>query len=526
MLKKIRLTLASVFFALITFYFLDFAEILPNEFHVLAHLQFIPALLSLSVGILAFLIVLTLLFGRVYCSVICPMGVYQDVVSRLTRQLGKKKKKYSYSRAKTILRWAITGIVVLAILCRFTVILGLLDPYSAFGRMVVNVLKPVYMMGNNALESVFSTFNNYTFYQVDASVLDWASFGIGLATLLTIGYLAYRHGRTWCNTICPVGTVLGFLSRFSLFKVRIDADKCNHCGLCATKCKAACINSKEQNIDYSRCVDCFNCLGACNKGALVYTPSFRKSCPEAKCGHITEERIPGENASNGSVSNESRRRFLTAGLVAAVATPKVVAQVQGSVASMNGQKSYKREHPLTPPGSVSREEFQKKCTSCHLCVSKCPSHVLKPALSEYGLAGLMQPTVSFEKGFCNFDCTVCGEVCPNGAIQPLTKDEKHLMQMGYVVFIKENCIVHTEGTSCGACSEHCPTQAIRMVPYRDGITIPEVNTDICVGCGGCEYICPVRPYRAVYIVGNPVQKQAKPFEEEKKEEIEVDDFGF
>ncbi len=511
MLKKIRLTLAAVLLALITFYFLDFAEILSNHFHVLAHLQFVPALISLSLGMLVFLIVLTLLFGRIYCSVICPMGIYQDVVARLTKRLGKKKKKYNYSRPKTILRWVVTGVAAVALLCKITVVVGLLDPYSAFGRMVTNVLKPIYMMGNNALESVFSQFDNYTFYRVDASVLDWASFGIALVTLLLIGYLAYRHGRTWCNTICPVGTILGALSRFSLFKVRIDAANCNHCGLCATKCKASCIDSKEQRIDYSRCVDCYNCLSVCKKGALTYTPSFKKQCAPASCE---------------TPAGESRRRFLTTGLVTAAVAPKLVAQVQESVAMLGGQKAYKREHPIAPPGSVSHKHFQAKCTSCHLCVSKCPSHVLKPAFMEYGLDGIMQPTVSFEKGFCNFDCTICGKVCPNGAIQSLTKEEKHLMQMGHVVFIEENCVVHTDGTNCGACSEHCPTQAISMVPYRDGLTIPKVNTDICVGCGGCEYICPVRPYRAVYIVGNPVQKQAKPFVEEKKEEVKIDSFGF
>ena len=145
---------------------------------------------------------------------------------------------------------------------------------------------------------------------------------------------------------------------------------------------------------------------------------------------------------------------------------------------------------------------------------------------EYGLEGIMQPTVSFEKGFCNFSCTVCGEVCPNGAIRPLTVEQKHLTQMGQVVFIKENCIVYTDGTSCGACSEHCPTQALSMVPYKDGLTIPHVNTDICVGCGGCEYICPSRPYRAVHIEGHKVQQEAHPFVEKEEEKIKVDDFGF
>lgn len=508
MLRKIRIGISVVLYALITFFFLDFAGILPDSFHRLAHIQFIPALLSLSFGILAFLIVLTLLFGRVYCSSICPMGIFQDIVAHISKSVGKKKKRYNYSPAKNILRWVVVAVVLIAYLCGFTALIGLLDPYSAYGRIVVNVFKPFYMLGNNLLESIFSRFENYTFYQVDASLLSVSSFIIALLTFLIISILAWKHGRTWCNTLCPVGTVLGFLSRFSLFKVRIDMNKCNGCGLCATKCKAACINSKGHTIDYSRCVDCFDCLEACNKHALVYTPALS----------VSKKRQ--------GAADTSKRRFLMAGAMTAAAAPQALAQIKETAATLDGKKAYKKANPITPPGSVSLEHFQKQCTSCHLCVSKCPSHVLKPAFMEYGLAGVMQPTVSFEKGFCNFDCTVCGDVCPNAAITPLTVEEKHLTQMGYVVFIEENCIVLTDGTSCGACSEHCPTQAVAMVPYKDGLTIPHVNTEICVGCGGCEYVCPARPFRAIYIEGNPVQKQAKPFKESETEKIEIDDFGF
>lgn len=503
MLRKLRIGISVLFLGLITFFFLDFADILPIGFHRLAHLQFIPALLSVSIGILLFLIVLTLLFGRVYCSTICPMGILQDVIARISKWKEKKKKRYRYSPAKNILRWSVVGLTVIIYLLGGTFILGLLDPYSAYGRIAVHIFKPIYMVGNNLLESIFSRFDNYTFYRVDASIIELSSLLIAVATLVIIAVLAWKHGRTWCNTICPVGTILGALSRFSLFKIRIDDSKCNGCGLCATKCKAACINSKEHEIDHSRCVDCFDCLEACKQKALVYAPSIKK----------------------GAV-NPSKRRFLIAGLLTAGTTPKLIAQAQQAVASLEGKKAYKKVNPITPPGSVSQEYFQKQCTSCHLCVSKCPSHVLKPAFMEYGLAGMMQPTVSFEKGFCNFDCTVCGDVCPNGAILPLTVEKKHLTQMGYVVFIEENCIVLTDGTSCGACSEHCPTQAVEMVPYKDGLTIPQVNKEICVGCGGCEYVCPARPFRAIYIEGNPVQKEALPFKESEKHNEEIDDFGF
>ena len=248
MLRKIRIGMSVVLFALITFYFLDFADILPNSFHRLAHIQFVPAVLSLSIGILIVLIALTLLFGRIYCSTICPMGILQDVIARISKSTGKKKKRYKYSPAKNILRWTVLGVTVIASVCGFVAVLGLLDPYSAYGRIIVHIFKPVYMLGNNLLESIFSRFDNYTFYQVDTSIVSLSSLLIAIMTFAVIMILAWKHGRTWCNTICPVGTVLGLLSRYSLFKVRIDTAKCNGCGLCATKCKAACIHNKEHTI--------------------------------------------------------------------------------------------------------------------------------------------------------------------------------------------------------------------------------------------------------------------------------------
>ena len=511
MLRKIRIGISVVIFSLITFYFLDFADILPNTFHVLTHIQFVPALLS-SMAILLVLIVLALLFGRIYCSTICPMGLLQDIVAYFSRLKNKKKKRYKYTPAKNILRWLVVGGTTITFLCGYTVVLALLDPYSVYGRIVTNAFRPIYIQGNNILESAFSRFDNYTFYKVDISVLDITSLVIAIITLIIICVMAWKHGRTWCNTICPVGTVLGFLGQFSIFKIRINTEKCNHCGVCGTKCKASCINSSKQKIDHSRCVGCFDCLEACNQQALIYTPAI------IKMKHSSEKRI--ESASS------SRRLFLFTGLLTVSAAPNLVTRAKEKVAMLGKGKAYKKETPIIPPGSISREHFQSHCTSCHLCVSKCPSHVLKPAFMEYGLEGVMQPTVYFEKGFCNFDCTICGDICPNGAIKPLKIEQKHLTQIGTVVFIEENCIVYRDGTNCGACSEHCPTQAIAMIPFKDGLTIPHVDTDLCVGCGGCEYVCPARPFRAVHIEGNLIQKQAKPFKEEKKEKVKIDDFGF
>ncbi|MDR0724428.1 MAG: 4Fe-4S dicluster domain-containing protein [Prevotellaceae bacterium] len=507
-MKKLRVVVSIVLFSLITFYFLDFAGLMSEKTAgLLAKIQFIPAIMALSVIILIILIVSTLLFGRVYCSSICPMGVYQDIIAWLSKRIAKKKKRYKFGKAKNILR-ATMLVAAATIFVKFPLILGFIDPYSAYGRMVTNVFRPVYMSGNNVLEIIFTKFDNYTFYKTDIFIMSVFAFAVAILTMVVIGYLAWKHGRTYCNTICPVGAVLGFLSKFSVFKVRIDKSKCNSCGACEMRCKAACINSKQKTVDNSRCVDCFNCLNACRRDALKFSPSL----------------VPVKNGDAKHPVDEGKRRFLTTGVIAAVAAPAAI--VEDEINSLTGNDKYVRQHPVLPPGSISVENMLAHCTSCHLCVSKCPSRVLKPAFMEYGLAGMMQPMMYFEKGFCNFDCTICSEVCPNGAIKPLTKDEKHLNQGGQVVFTRDICIVQTEETNCGACSEHCPTQAVTMIPYKDGLTIPHINVEICIGCGGCEFICPVRPFRAIHIEGLAVQGKAKPFEEQEKEDKKIDSFGF
>lgn len=506
MLKKTRVIVAVVMLAVITFYFLDFAGVLPQRFPNLARIQFVPALLAGSFGIFLLLLLVTALFGRIYCSVICPLGMFQDFVAWLSRRMNKKKR-YSFGREKKILRYAVVAFVCVAFFMDGTFAVSLLDPYSAFGRMMVNVFRPVYMGINNLLADGLNHFDNYTLYHTDIFVLSLFSLMIGLLTFAVVTVLSYRHGRTYCNTVCPVGTVLGLVSRWSVWKVRIDSQACVSCGVCEKRCKSACIDSKSKVIDQSRCVACYNCLASCRKNALSYRPVWKEKKKEAV----------GADA--------SKRQFMASLAVTALAVVPEKALAKG-IAAMESHLSYDKEHPLSPPGSVSAEHLSKHCTACHLCVTKCPSKVLKPAFMEYGFGGMMQPMMDFEHGFCNFDCTVCADVCPNGALLRLTKEEKHTLQVGRVVFVKENCIVHTNETSCGACSEHCPTQAVSMQPYKNGLTIPVVNPDICVGCGGCEYVCPVRPFRAIYIEGNPVHQQAAAFKEAEKKDVQLDDFGF
>lgn len=500
MLRKIRLTLAVVFFVIITLLFLDFTGTIHAWFGWMAKIQFLPAVLALNVGIIVLLILLTLVFGRVYCSVICPMGVFQDVISWLSGQRKKKKYRFSYSPAKNILRYTVLTLFVIAVIAGIGSFVALLAPYSSYGRIANNLFAPIYQWGNNVFAYFAERAESYAFYETSVWMKSLPTFVIAVVTFIAIVVLAWRNGRTYCNTICPVGTVLGFLSRFALFRISIDTEKCNACGLCSRKCKAACIDGKRHTVDYSRCVACMDCLDTCKHGAI----SYRWFKQETQTKNAEQTRSVDKEQ-----INEARRSFLTATAILATATTLKAQEkkVDGGLAAIEDKKIPKRATPILPPGALSARDFTRHCTACQLCVSVCPNEVLRPSTD---LMKLMQPEMSYERGYCRPECTKCGEVCPAGAIHPITAADKSATQIGHAVWIKKNCIPLTDGVECGNCARHCPAGAIQMVPsdpqQEDSPKIPVVNTERCIGCGACENLCPARPFSAIYVEGHEMHR--------------------
>lgn len=488
MLRKIRLTLAILFFGLITLLFLDFTGTIHAWFGWMAKIQFLPAVLALNVAVIVFLVALTLIFGRVYCSVICPLGVLQDLFGWMGKK--QKKNRYSYSPAKNWLRYGVLVLFVAALVAGVGSFVALLAPYSSFGRIASNLLAPLYGWGNNLLAYFAERMDSYAFYETEVWLASLPTFIIALVTLVVLIVLAWRGGRTYCNTICPVGTVLGMLSRFSWLAPVIDTEKCNACGLCARNCKASCIDSKNHQIDYSRCVACMDCIEKCNKGAISYRP--RKK--QAKAAPVVDE---------------SRRSALTATAILAT-TSLLKAQDKkrdGGLAVIEDKVVPERKTRLVPPGALSIKNFEQHCTACQLCVSVCPNDVLRPST---GLLTLMQPEMSYENGYCRPECTKCGDVCPAGAIKPITREEKSSRQIGHAVWIKKNCIMHEDKVDCGKCQDACPTGAIQIVvnescPNKCKNVV--VNTERCIGCGACEHLCPVRPLSAIYVEGHEVHRE-------------------
>ncbi len=493
--KAVRVIIASLFFVLTLFLFFDLTH---NYLEFIAHpilfMQFIPSVFKFLTGVsflsLGFLLILILtsLLGRVYCSTICPFGILQDIISSI-----HKKNNYKFKfRFKSESFWLRYGILILTVITPFLttmVIVNLLDPYSNFGRISSQLFSPIYIFLNNMVSSVFELFGSYAVQPISYKSIRLELIVFPFFMLFVVGYLAFKYGRLYCNTICPVGTLLGLISKFSLFKIKIEDHKCKSCGKCEFVCKSECIDSKNKNIDFTRCVGCFNCLSVCPSKGINFEFDYKKI----------------KNS-----TDESKRKFIK-DVSMFIAGTTIIAKAQNKI------KVYKdntvpvsKTNFATPAGSISIEHFTDYCTACHLCVSSCPTGVLQPAFLEHGLTGILQPYLDNHKGFCNFECVLCSKVCPSGAILPIKLEDKKLKQIGIAQFVKDNCIVFTEKTDCGACSEHCPTKAVKMEAIEGGLVAPKVYPDYCIGCGACEYACPTKPFKAIYVEGNYTHVNAKP----------------
>ena len=486
-----------LFFVAVTALFLDFTGTIHAWLGWTAKVQFLPALLAVNAGVVALLVLLTLLAGRVYCSVICPLGVMQDIVSWISGRRKKKKYRFSYSPEVKWLRYGVLGLFVIALIAGVGSFVALLAPYSSYGRIATNLFAPVYRWGNNLLAYFAERADSYAFYETEVWLKSLPTFLIAAVMFVVLIILAWRNGRTYCNTVCPVGTVLGFFSRFSLFRPVIDAEKCKNCSLCSRGCKAACIDYKNHRIDYSRCVACMDCIDTCKHDALRLEYRWKKT-------NKTATDKPAQTVTSEQIDT-ARRSFLSATAVLA-ATSVVKAQekkVDGGLAVIEDKKIPVRATPIVPPGAWSARHFARHCTACQLCVSACPNNVLRPSTEP---ARLMQPEVSYERGYCRPECTRCSDVCPAGAIRPIAIEEKSSTRIGHAVWIRKNCIPLTDGVECGNCARHCPSGAILMVPSDsddvNSVRIPVVNAERCIGCGACENLCPARPFSAIYVEGN------------------------
>ncbi len=520
-LKKIRIALSLAIFLFLLIFFLGIESGLLNPVsNFLLRLQLIPSILRFlalffTISGLGFLLVLglTFLFGRVYCSSICPMGTLQDMIIALARPLRKKKnRKFTYSgKQKNILRYSVLVATIVFWFFGSLFLVNLLDPYSNFGKISVSFFQPAFIFLNNKLAFFLERFHIYSVAPLEVKTLPLYVIMVSATIFLTIGIMSVLRGRLFCNTLCPAGAMLSLVAHKQYYKITFNDGACTLCGKCERVCKAECLNSRTKVIDHSRCVSCFNCFTACTNDALFYSH---------------QKAVPAMVATNTPAASPGKRQFLLTMAGGALSIPllKNVSLAQGY--SKPGLVPTGTASPVTPPGSISYEHFTGNCIACYLCVGACPKNVIVPSFFDYGLNGFMQPKLDYHRSFCNFDCVKCTEVCPTGAITKQTPGEKQKIQIGVARFMQESCIVTIDRTDCGACSEHCPTKAVHMVEW-EGLRLPEVTPDLCVGCGACEYACPTEPYKAIYVESNLVHLEARPIEESDGPQQQVlDDFPF
>ena len=470
MLKKIRIVLAVLFLVGLTLLFIGVGH---NCWGWMAKLQFLPSLLALNLGVVIGILLLTLLLGRFYCSVICPMGIFQDLVIWIRRRgekLFKKRKthKFKYVAEHRWVRYGVLVLSIVSILASGQMLIALIAPYSAYGRMVQSIVATA--SGSVTLPLLLT----------------------GLLTLIIICASAWMWGREYCNTICPVGTFLSFFSRISMFRPQIEESKCINCGKCGRQCKASCIDFKNHKIDYRRCVDCFDCIGTCQEGAI----QFKTVCKGKNCAPKVDEPV-----------DESRRAFLVTGAVmAAGAAAHAQDHMHGGLADIIAKKSPERTERLVPFGAGSVKNFYDHCTACQLCISACKNGVLRPSSD---LEHFMQPVMGYENGYCRPECTACSQVCPAGAIKPVSVEQKQAIRIGVAKVNLDLCLPAQGKDSCGNCSYHCPSGAIRMVRQQGSrMQIPTVSEDRCIGCGACENLCPSRPVSAITVNGISIHHNA------------------
>jgi ferredoxin len=502
-LKKVRVAVAVFFILAVSFLFLDFGNIVPSWLRTfLVSMQLVPSLTrtlillsSASVGFF-FVLLLTFLFGRVYCSTICPLGTLQDISIRIAKRLNRRRR-FKFKNPPYTIHY---GVFVFTAVFAFTgsvVLLNLFEPFSNFGRILSNLVSPFVVLANNTLGNILGLFGLFFLFQIPLLHVNIVSILAPLSFFGLVFYLSYNHGRLFCNLLCPAGALLGIISRFSIFKIVIDANNCKECGLCERVCKANCIKSDSMKIDFAACVGCFNCIDGCPTSGMSYQGKWKN------------------NSNMLPIVNDGRRKVLKTSIIPALGLllPEIRKDSSAEISHRDFDESHK--HPISPPGSISIEHFSSRCTACHLCVSSCPTQVISPSFLEYGIAGIFQPKMNYAASYCNFDCVLCGQVCPTGAILPLDVNMKKQVQIGKAHFVKEDCIVVTKKKDCGACSEHCPTKAVKMVPYDQRLVVPEVNDEVCVGCGACEHACPVQPRKAIYVNSNAVHGTAKKPKSEK-----------
>lgn len=424
----------------------------------------------------AIMVVVTVLFGRVFCGWVCPMGTVFDLASRIIPSK-PLSRPFGHGRYKNVKYYGFMFLIVGA-LFGFSAFL-FFDPLVFLFRVfTLNVYPFSLFLANLGLNLVRPAATMAGWYGMTMLSYEQPVYALGLANLMLFGVvvgLIALERRFWCRNLCPLGALLALLSRFAV-RGRKVSDACINCSKCARACPMNAIGDDFHETSLRECIQCERCTPVCPVGAISF-------------GSIR----PG----SGLAFNPSRRRLLAAGTGGALA---------GLAAGSAASTKVTAENLLRPPGALIEADFLDACLRCGECMKICPTHGLQPAIFQSGFEGLFTPVLTPRIGACEEQCNLCGQICPTGAVRSLSLEEKQYATIGNAVIERQRCIAWEQGKVCLICDEVCPYDAVEFRMVTDDKR-PFVIEEKCVGCGQCEHGCPVNGPAAIRV--SPVNEVRK-----------------
>lgn len=431
-------------------------------------------------------ILMTLILGRVFCGWICPLGTLNNIIGSFKKRYNIKTREWHRAKYYILIFLFVSSIFSLQLV-------GIMDPLSLIIRSLSISIYPQFNYSVRAIfdgiyssnikgvvdisEALYSLFKKTVLSFQQPFYLQSAFIGMIFFFIIGINLIERRF---WCRYLCPLGALLGILSRYSILK-RSVSEGCTSCGACEGVCQGNANPDRKEDWRDTECYYCFNCDDICPQNAVNFGFSGKKRAASLDLG---------------------RRRVIASITAGIVAVPFLRTNPLSKVEFVNPGL-------IRPPGSLEEGEFLKRCVKCGECMKVCITNGLQPSLLEAGIEGIWSPVLIPKMGYCEYRCTLCGQVCPTGAIKRLTMEEKARIKIGLATIDKGRCLPYAHGRPCIVCEEVCPTpkKAIWfdkvMVKDRNGRIIelqqPRVDLELCIGCGICEAKCPVIDRPAIYV---------------------------
>lgn len=409
------------------------------------------------------IVLLTVLAGRFFCGWICPLGTALDATD--TAFFRKRTHGKPDTAARNIKYYVLAGMLIAAAFG--SQLAYLMDPITIITRAFTFALFPVVTLATRA---------GIALPYVPSDVQYFFRFNF-LAAAVLIGILAANavSRRYWCRNLCPLGALLGLLSRFSIVR-RMVASSCPSCENCIPDCKMGAIMDDPTQYQATECIYCYSCTPVCPTLSTRIAPSIQTQ------GY------------HGELDLDRRRVFQAAGigvLIAALGQTNVAAKT-----SRTGKTKTSSDMLIRPPGALPEDEFTERCIRCSECMKVCPTNGLQPSLAEAGFEGIWTPVLIPRIGECTRQCNLCSQVCSTQAIQPFEVKEKPHIFIGTAVIDRSQCIAWNSNKQCLVCDECCSYRAV-IWKTVEGVRRPFVEEHKCVGCGICENVCPIQPVAAI-----------------------------